>query len=336
MIQGRDSGGKFKFKKVVGIQAPIDPDAGEADSSPATLIQSMSHAMADQQDRFERMIQNLGGPAQKDPIEQMTSMMTAMGGMMTALGMGSQNNPAPKTMIETLTELKLTKDLVGDLMGGTEGSGQIDNFWGAIAKTAESFGGPLLNAISLAQQQGKINPDGVIQPPALPAPESEAKPAEAAPGRPTDPNPMNLKGMREQLEFLLIQAKNDVKHSIVVDFIIDQLPDEDSAYDAFEQFLQDGDCIDRCAMILPEINQYRDWFSEWRTAMLMKLEAMIESGDDLTSEPEKPDDAATPAQPDSAGDALTDSSHDAATGKTGDPLNADGDSERHGGDIRNP
>lgn len=359
LIQGRDSGGKFKFKKVVGIQAPIDPDAGEADSSPATLIQSMSHAMADQQDRFERMIQNLGGPAQKDPIEQMTSMMTAMGGMMTALGMGSQNNPAPKTMIETLTELKLTKDLVGDLMGGGEGSGQIDNFWGAIAKTAESFGGPLLNAISLAQQQGKINPDGVIQPPKLPAPEPEIK--ETPPADP-DTNAMTLKEMREQLEFLLIQAKNDVKHSIVVDFIIDQLPDEDSAYDAFEQFLQDGNCIDRCAMILPEINNYRAWFGEWRTAMLMKLEAMIESGavpdlmsdypqkDDLsstksedskeqsslTSEPEKPDDAATPAQSDSAGDALTDSGHDAATGKDGDPLNPDGNPERGSGDLRNP
>lgn len=336
LIQGRDSNGKYKFKKVVGIQAPIDPTAGDAGSSPATLIESMSRAMADQQDRFERMMLNNQPQTQGG---SMLEMMTGVATLLKELRPDAQTVIPPKTMIETLTELKLTKDLVGDLMGNAEGSGQIDNFWGAIAKTAESFGGPLLQAITLAQQQGKIDPDGVIRAnaaPVLPAPEPEMVTTETT----ADTNVtsrasnINLKEMREQLEFLLIQAKNNVQYEIVVDFIIDQLPDEDAAYDAFEQFLQDGNCIDRCAMILPEINQYRDWFSEWRTAMLIKLEAMIESGDDLTSGDEKPDDA----EPD-AGDALRlKPDHadgvDAATGKDEDTLDPDGDPERGGGDLR--
>lgn len=337
-VQGRDSKGKFKFRKMVGIQAPIDPTADEANSSPATLIASMSRAMAEQQDRFERLMLN-APTVQTDPIKQMTEMMTAMGGMMGALGLSGQNQQPPKTMLETLTELKLTKDIMGDLIGNAESSGQVDNFWGAIAETVKSFGGPLMQAVSLAQQHGKINPDGVIQPPALPSPESEVEPEikEHPEGMQPESENMTLKEMREQLEFLLTQAKNKIEATAVADFIIEQMPDEDSAYDSLEAFLQQDSCLDRCAMIVPEVNEYREWFINWRDAMLVKLAAMIESEepDDLTTDPKKSDDADTPAKPDhsDAGDALPEPV-DAATHKVGDTVNTDGNPGGVGGDLR--
>ncbi len=338
LLQGRDSKGKFKFKKVIGIQAPIDPDANKNDASPASLIASMSHAMAEQQDRFERLMLN-APTVQTDPIKQMTEMMTAMGGMMTALGLGSQNQQPAKTMLETLTELKLTKDIMGDLIGNAEGSGQVDNFWSAISETVKSFGGPLMQAVSLAQQQGKINPDGVIQPPALPSPESELKEnPEFHSAKPvTESENMTLKEMREQLEFLLTQAKNKIEAAAVADFIIEQMPDEDAAYDSLEAFLQQDSCLDRCAMIVPEVNEYREWFINWRDAMLKKLAAMIESvePDDLTTDTKKSDDAETPAKPEhsDAGDALPEPV-DAAKSKVGDTVNSDGDTGGPGRDLR--
>lgn len=340
-VQGRDSKGKFKFRKMVGIQAPNDPDAAKNEGTPASLIASMSRAMADQQDRFERLMLN-APQAQNDPIKQITDMMTAMGGMMGALGLGTQNQQAPKTMIETLTELKLTKDLVGDLMGNPEGVGQVDNFWGAIAEAAKSFGGPLMQAVALAQQQGKVDADGVIQPPALPAPEPEVK---------VEPESENitLKDMREQLEFLLTQAKNKMDAGMVADFIIEQMPDEDSAYDALEQFLQEENCLDRCAMITPEVNEYREWFINWREAMLTKLAAMIESPEPveseiksefLTGDAKKEHDAKINVKVDiNAGDALPEPDHpaesvDATKPEVRDTVDADGDSGGGGGNLR--
>lgn len=118
---------------------------------------------------------------------------------------------------------------------------------------------------------------------------------------------LNLKQMKEQLEFLLIQAKNKVDHKIVVDFIIEQMPDEDSAYDALEGFLQNENCIDRCAMINPEVNEHREWFLDWRQAMLAKLEQMIENPESGAGDAPEADTDASDRKPKDSSDTNGDS-----------------------------
>lgn len=326
LIQGRDSKGKFKFKKVVGIQAPNAPVSDTPEGSPAALVESMGHAMADQQARFERMLQT-AAPA--DPIDQMTKMMSAMGGMMAAMGLGAQNQQPQKTMLETLTELKLTKDIMGDLVGNPE-SGGVDNFWGAIAEAAKSFGGPLMQAIALAQQQGEVDVKGVIQlPPPEPEVETEHTDAEA--------NAMNLEQMREQLEFLVTQAKAQVDVAIVVEFILDKMPETDDAYNSLTHFLLNENCIDECAMINPEVREYITWFEQWRIAMLHELDEMAaasESGDEgLTKPPVSADDAQSVIDTTDAGDSDQEALDNASKATPEDSGHTDGDSERSPGDV---
>lgn len=311
------------FNRLVEIEAPrqkfttpgVSTVGGvPAGSNPAELISQLGAVLLEHSSRVEEMMRGAAQPM-GDPIDQMSKMMGALGTVIDTMGLKQQE---PKSIVDQLSEFKLLQDL----FSGNESAGSEANIFSLLQETVKNFGGPLMQAVALAQEQGTISPDGVLQPRTLPAPEPEFHSAKPV----AESENMSLKEMREQLQFLLVQAQNDVDHAMVADFIIEQMPEDDAAYDGFERFLQADNCIDKCAMIQPEINKHRDWFSGWRGVMLAKLDAMVESGDsgetepDLTKGDPKPDDAPT-----DAGDLKTVALDDEPEPKDRDPVDPDGD-----------
>ena len=275
-IQVRDKDNKLRKNKQIAIEAPKTENSKTSEGGAGEVIDRMSLAMQEQSDRFERMMQGNRGP-QIDPVGQMTQMMTAMGTMMAALGLGGNQAP-PQTALEKMMEMKMMKDIVGEMMGGdAEGGGKVDSMWGAIAAAAQSFGGPLMQAIAMAQQNGVTDENGVLIPaaPALAAPANTETPVPTEKPK-EDEIPMNVQEMKMQLEFLLNQAKAEVPTEQAVAFVVDLLPDTDEAVNGIEDFLSQENCIDQCIIVVPEIAEHREWFEGWRKGMLATLNEMFE------------------------------------------------------------
>jgi len=136
LIVGRDSKGKYKFRKVVGVQAPNSLDDEPAGTDVGMLIDKFSDAMQRQQLQTEQMFAKLSGPQTGgDAFDQMTKMMTAMGGMMGAMGVSPQ---APKSMLDQLTEFKMLQELFrsGD---GDNGGGELNITGGSTVTVGSEF-----------------------------------------------------------------------------------------------------------------------------------------------------------------------------------------------------
>jgi len=330
-FQVRDKGGTLRKNKQIAIESPKVDSAGRQGSDAGDIIGQMSRAFAAQNERFDSMLR---GP-QVDPIDQMTKMMGAMGAMMAAMGLGSQNQPPPKTPLENMMEMKMMKEIAGDLFSSGDGQNSESGFWSAIGNVATGLGGPLMAAIAQGNQTGELSKEGVIQLPAPvqtpdPTPDKAATP-QATGGNATEEQMKQLESMKLQMTFLLNQAKSGVSAKDTVAFVVAQLGDDDASLDRLEDFLDQEKAIDQCIAIVPEIANHRDWFNEWRLGMLHALDQMLpdEERGNLTIEGETDKNADTSG----AGGA---GSIDASDENPDNPLNPDEHTERNSGDEGNP
>lgn len=277
-IHGRDSKGKYKFKKTVGILAPNTPDNAPGTDIGA-LIDKFSDAMERQAMRTEQLFKSLAGPQSGgDAFDQMTKMMGAMGGMMGAMGINPQ---APKSLMDQLTEFKMVQELFG---GGDSGGGGASNLYSLLEATVKSFGPALGLAIAAQQKTGAIPAHGPVEPgqpvvPALPKPVKSVKPND--PIQTDDPLSAELEAMRPQINFLVAQAKAGAKAEDVATAIVPGIPE--NALESIEAFLKKEDCIELCISVNAEIQKYRLWFIDWRDAMLRKIDALFEPDDLVAS-----------------------------------------------------
>ncbi len=259
-ITARKSDGTYGFQQTIGIEAPqSDREDNPAAGAAGELIDTFSLAMERQQHRIEALIEKVGGPRTGgDAFDQMTQMLTAMGGIMGAMGVTPQQ---PKSIVDQLTEWKMLKELFD---GGGDGGGGDANLYSLLTATVQNFG-PLLGAAIASQTAaGAIPAAGPIRP-ALPQPEA---PAPGATGLPPE-----LEAMRGQINFLVSQAKLGAKPADVAAAIMPGIPGD--ALESIEAFLQKPDCIDVCAQVNAEVNSYRTWLQDWREAMLAALGEMF-------------------------------------------------------------
>lgn len=267
-ITARKGDGTYGFQQTIGIEAPAsDREDNPAAGAAGELIDTFSMAMERQQTRIEALIEKVGGPRTGgDAFEQMTQMLTAMGGIMGAMGVTPQQ---PKSMVDQLTEWKMLKELFdGD--GG--GGGGDDNLYSLLTATVQNFGPLLGAAISAQTTAGAIPAAGPIRP-ALPGPAPVAAP------NPTE-LPPELEAMRGQINFLVGQAKLGAKAADVAAAIIPGIHGD--ALESIEAFLQKPDCIDVCAQVNAEVNSYRTWLQDWREAMLTRLgELLTDPADEI-------------------------------------------------------
>lgn len=316
-IQVRDRGGVLRRNKSVAIEAPKARERPAGGSPAGDVIDRMSRAMSEQQERFEQVLHRMTG-REVDPVEQMTKIAGAMAAMMQAMGL-NQNQQPPQTALERLREMELTWKIMRRMSDG--GDARSDGFWGAIAETAKHFGPPLMAAVAQAQKAGQLNADGSLR---------RTLPAPAGNPRRKEPEKMNVDEVRPQLQFLLTQAQAKVEPAEVVKFILGALPDGGDAQESLEAFLLQDDCLQQCIAVLPEIEAERPWFEAWRAAMLSALEDYFDESDELTLAPAPGDDAAR-----EAGEASENPPH-APGAAPARPVHADGDSQRQPGDARDP
>lgn len=255
-ILGRDSNGKYKFRKIVGVQAPFGPDNVPAGTDIGMLIDKFSDAMQRQQMQTEQMFAKLAGPRTGgDAFSQMSEMMTAMGGMMGAIGF----NPQPqKSFMDEMTQFKLMQEM---FTGGNGGGGGDANLFSLLTETVKSFGPAIGMAIAAQKESGAIPMSGPVVAALSPPDKKETKLSN------------QLESMRPQIDFFVGQAKAGATPEAVVNAIWPGIPEQ--SYESIEAFLQQENCIDLCAQVNTEVNTWRVWFTQWRDLMLEKFNAFF-------------------------------------------------------------
>ena len=269
-IIGRDSKGKYKFKKVVGVQAPITPDnKPNASSDVGSLIDKFSDAMERQQARTEQMFKDLVGPRHGgDAFDQMTKMMSAMGAMMGAVGFKPQAPQPQKTLMEQLTEFKMIKELFGD--SSDDSSGEA-NMWSMLSETMKALGGPIAMAIAAGAKSGALDENGIAQMPqakALPSPEKPVSSKDA-------------EFMRTQVKILIANAKAGVPAKTFAAIVVENTPEEKA--DALFDFIAADNYFARIVALVPEAKEHEKWFVALR-AEIIELMAEPDDGDDATDD----------------------------------------------------
>ena len=262
-IQGRDSKGKFKFNKSVGIQAPKLLDDEKSENNVGSLIDKFSDAMERQQARTEAMFERIAGPQSGgDAFDQMTKMMTAMAGMMGAMGIQPIAPQAPKTLMEQLTEFKMLKELFGD----NEASGGESNLYSLLGETVKAFGGPIAAALAAGQANGQLSPEGR---PMLPNPTPAPEPAIS------DEQRKHIEAMKSQLRILVGNAKAGTDPVEFANIVVANLPE--NMIDRFLDTIEPEDYLEKLAVYEPEVMQHKEWFDSLRGQV---LEVLTEPADD--------------------------------------------------------
>lgn len=266
-IIGRDSKGKYKFKKVVGVAAP---KSQEGESSPGNnvgvLIDKFSDALERQAARTEQLFSNIAGPQTGgDAFDQMTKMMSAMGAMMGAMGLKTPEPLPQKTMLENMQEMAMMKEILETLGGGNSSDG---NIFGLLTETVKNIG-PLLGvALAAGQKDGTVNKEGIIAPqPRIENPDKETT---------MQTEQEKLNAMLPQLKFLHKQADGGAKPQDVAEFALKAIPDDH--LENIEEFLSREDCIEKCKEVFPPIAEYEKWLIQWQTEMLNGLAQILDDG----------------------------------------------------------
>jgi hypothetical protein len=267
-VQGRDSKGKYKFAKTIGVQAPKDESDERNPESVGSLIDKFSDAMERQQMRTEAMFTDINKTSMNNPMGMLTEMATAMA---TIMGQFGVNQQPQKTLLDQLTEYKMMQEL----FSGGNGSGGESNLFSLLTETVKSFGPALGMAIATQQQSGAIPMTGPVVAALSPPDKKETELSK------------ELESMRPQIEFLLRQAKEGATAENVVTAIFPGIPEQ--SYESIEVFLQQENCLDLCAQVDPEVNKWRAWFAQWRDLMLARLDEIFSEAEPEPDHPAEPE-----------------------------------------------
>lgn len=282
-IQGRDSKGKFKFNKTVGILAPNQTDNAPAGNDIGQLIDKFSDAMSRQQMQTEAMFSKLAGPQTGgDAFDQMTKMMTAMGTMMGSMGMTPQQ---PKGLLDQLTEFKMLKELFGEGEGGGDA-----NLYSLLTATMQSFGGPIAAAIAAGQTTGEVNAAGILD---NPIPKLEGETMEAK----------ETEALKKQILVILGNAKAGVDPKSFANIVVQNTPE--NMVDKLYEFLIGDDWFTQICFLNPECKTHENWFTAWRDTVIELLtepadEPIVASVDIPQSESDHPTETVAATGPDIA------------------------------------
>jgi hypothetical protein len=276
-IHGRDSKGKYKFKKTVGILAPNQTDNVPAGNDVGQLIDKFSDAMERQAMRTEQMFSKLVGPQTGgDAIDQIVKIAGAIAPVLGALGIQRTPAVAPKTLVEQLTEFKMIKEL----FGGADDSGDSGdaNIYSLLGKTVEAFGGPIAQAIAAGTESGELSETGLA---ALPAPELSR--AEAM----TEQEKHKM-AMRKNIHILIQNAKTGIPPESFALILVNNTPEEKA--DELWDFISAPNCVKIILEIEPAAEPYKQWFEDLRKEVISLMaddpgdgDTDLQPGDDAPS-----------------------------------------------------
>jgi hypothetical protein len=255
-IQARNEKGQLKINKAIQVEAPKLGNESHDANNPAEIITRFSEAMHQHQNRTEQMMTKFIAPQTGgDAFDQMTKMMTAMGGVMSGMGITPQQ---PKSMLDQLTEFKMLKEL----FGGDSDSGGDANLYSLLTATMQSFGAPIAAAIAMGQQTGALDSAGVLTPPALPNPNPETE---------TDAEKQVKvnEAMKANIAVLIKNAQANTDPAQFAGVLIANLPDD--KMDEFYDFISADDYLQRLVSLVPEVETYKNWFIKLRDTVIELL-----------------------------------------------------------------
>jgi len=292
-MQGRDSENKLRFNRAVTIEAPkVENEKGELQTIP-NIISEMRLTMNEQQAQMAELFKSLAGPQTGgDAFKQMTEMMTAMGGMMAAMGL----NPKPqKTFMEEMTQFQMMQEMFS---GGNSGGGNEANLYSLLTATMQSFGGPIAAAIAAGQSDGVVNAQGLL--------ENPKDRISAAPPLPVDKEKIKqeqeMEALKGQIKILVANAEAKTDAVRMANLIVEKTPE--ASLDSLFEFLSGDDYLAQMIFLVPEVKAHESWFIKLRDTV---LELLTESDDPpIVPESDEPDNsgAGADAEPDHPADTV--------------------------------
>lgn len=261
-----------KFNKLIEVRAPFKTDEKPEQSNKPESVSSMLSAVASivesSQERTEKLMAGLlGDRAPQDPMQNLISLMNALGQLKGFMGGGEKTS-----FIGELESHAKIAEMLGTLGGGDEKGANTNDIWLEMVKLL----GPTI--LQGAMSTGPMS--GVVQ--ALPAPmtKGNVQPPESIPAVVTAPAPNPKEKMQaekdEKMNALKIQcimlekfAKAKTTAADMAERILDSTPDN-KLTDLYE-FISSETCIQTMIAAHPPLQAYQDWLTELRNLIISEL-----------------------------------------------------------------
>lgn len=273
----------LKFNKVIRVERANKPAEAQGKESVAEMARVMMEMQRVSDERLERALQSMSTrvtpalPA-ADPIDQMSKMMTAMGGMMAAMMSGrpvSASAGAGSATSELLGLVTVLQKI------GVVGGGPVDEKEEGLSDIIKSVAGPALNFFAAQKQNENIRlAQGSrvtrrLAAPATAKTDAPASPEVTVPVQPTNnagqpattkESSVELQKLNAALNTVLDLADKGRKPADVAKLVLNSIPEEEDS--AFYDQVSDDDFVSNCELLNDRVTAHRKWFEELRSEIL--------------------------------------------------------------------
>lgn len=254
---------KFVVRKSTRVQMAESQNKAAESALPNGLNQVLSTIAQGQQQMLDALVQMKQQP-QKDPMEEMTKMLSMMTMMREAMGL-NQSQPQSRSSIGEIVEaIKELRGAAAEVLPEKE---EPADLMGMLPKVLD-----LVSQGQQAQQAQQALPmyqdpnDAMLAPVTLPpAFASQVAAQTVAPAQPQDAddmNPLTLLKLRGYLKTLVGYAERNAPTDEAARFVYDKLPDD------LIDMMELDTWFDLLGAVAPEVKAHREYLTTVRNAAL--------------------------------------------------------------------
>jgi hypothetical protein len=233
--------GRFVIRSQTRVKIAESKTPTQSDALPSGLSQVLT-TIAQGQEQMLRALVEMKQAPQKDPMEEMTKMLSMMTLMREAMGITNQSRE--KSSIREIVDA--VKELKGAAEEFTPKEKEEDSLMGMLPK--------VLEMVSAGQTQQQIQPAFI---PPVTMPQSvQAQPQQTQQGE--DVNLMTMIKLKGYLKSLCDMAKTDKSISEGANYVYENLPD-----DLIEIMMLDN-WFDLLSGVAPEVKPHEEWLKNVR------------------------------------------------------------------------
>lgn len=239
------------------------------------------------------------GTLATDPIDQMTKMMVAMGGMMGAMMAGRPLGAPAVATVDPIDQFSKMFTLMQRVTHGGSIEPKEESI-GDIVKSVASVVGPALQIFAANKQQEVIRaaqnaPKQLAGPARRPRPPAVQVPAAPArdpntiipPVDPTAQTPASETPLTEEQKMELDKMKSNLRvvcgliesgktPAEVAKLVLTTIPEEDD--ENFFNLVSDDSFVDHCALLEDQVSKHREFFVKLREEILAAYEPDTQAG----------------------------------------------------------
>lgn len=279
------------FHKIFTVERENIEEKSGAENSTSELFRLIQENQRIADERNQQFMQQMLGMQNQsltarqpagDPIDQMTKMMVAMGGMMGAMMNGRPMGAPAAGGASATTELLGLVTVLQKI--GVVGGAPMEEKEEGLGDIIKAVAGPALSFFAAQKQNENIRlAQGVRPVRRLAAPVKVSPPS--PPGEPTQaPNkqesspaasvpkeiPVELQKLNAALNTIIELADKGREPEKVAKLVLDSIPEgEESTF--YDRIIND-DFISQCELLNDRVTAHRPWFEALRAAMLSEFE----------------------------------------------------------------